>query len=79
MTNPFEDESAEYVVLVNSEGQYSLWPRFSEIPAGWTTVGPCGNRKDCLDWIATKWTDMRPNSLIQRMNTARGQGNSQNQ
>jgi MbtH protein len=26
MTNPFDDENATYVVLVNQEGQYSLWP-----------------------------------------------------
>ena len=27
-------------VLVNDEGQHSLWPAFREIPAGWTSVGP---------------------------------------
>ena len=25
-TNPFEDPDATYLVLVNHEGQYSLWP-----------------------------------------------------
>ncbi|MFC9157343.1 MbtH family NRPS accessory protein, partial [Streptomyces bauhiniae] len=25
-TNPFEDDGADYYVLVNDEGQYSLWP-----------------------------------------------------
>ena len=28
MTNPFEDENGTYVVLINDEGQYSLWPDF---------------------------------------------------
>ena len=38
MTNPFEDENGTYIVLINDEGQYSLWPDFIEIPAGWTSV-----------------------------------------
>jgi MbtH protein len=28
MTNPFEDEDGEFRVLVNDEGEYSLWPTF---------------------------------------------------
>lgn len=67
MTNPFEDENAEYKVLVNDEGQYSLWPGFRDIPAGWNAVGPVGKRKECLDWIEVNWTDMRPKSLIEAM------------
>jgi hypothetical protein len=34
MTNPFEDENGTYVVLINDEGQYSLWPNFIDLPAG---------------------------------------------
>jgi len=67
MTNPFEDESADYIVLVNDEGQYSLWPTFRDAPAGWRQVGPKGKRKECLDWIQETWTDMRPKSLIEKM------------
>jgi MbtH protein len=70
MTNPFENENGEYLVLVNHEGQYSLWPGFREIPAGWTAVGPCGKRKECLEWIEANWTDMRPRSLAVAMNSA---------
>ena len=68
MTNPFEDESSRYVVLQNDEGQYSLWPEFRTTPAGWTPVGPRGERKECLEWIETNWTDMRPRHLIEQMN-----------
>jgi len=68
MTNPFEDETGEYRVLVNDEGQYSLWPAFREIPAGWMAVGPTGKRQECLDWINTNWSDMRPKSLIEAIN-----------
>ena len=37
-TNPFEDPEGRYLVLVNDEGQHSLWPSFAEVPAGWTVV-----------------------------------------
>ncbi|GAA4238439.1 MbtH family protein [Actinomadura meridiana] len=64
MSNPFENPDASYLVLVNDEGQYSLWPRFAEVPAGWETAfGPDG-RQSCLDHIERTWTDMRPNSLV---------------
>ena len=66
MTNPFEDEDGEYLVLVNDEDQHSLWPSFREIPAGWTAVGPKGKRQECPDWITANWTDMRPRSLRSR-------------
>jgi MbtH protein len=67
MTNPFEDENGEYLVLVNDEKQYSLWPSFLDIPAGWIAVGPKGKRRECLDWIDANWTDMRPRSLVEAM------------
>ncbi|HXT68236.1 MAG TPA: MbtH family protein [Vicinamibacterales bacterium] len=67
MTNPFEDNDAEYLVLVNDEGQYSLWPGTISIPEGWVATGPRGARQECLDWIDATWTDMRPKSLIAAM------------
>ena len=68
MTNPFEDETAMYHVLVNDEGQYSLWPSFKDVPQGWTVAKKSDSRAACLDYINQNWTDMRPNSLIERMN-----------
>jgi len=47
MTNPFETEDGEFCVLVNDEGQHSLWPTFKDVPAGWTAVGPRDARRDC--------------------------------
>lgn len=67
MTNPFDDEENEFCVLINDEGQYSLWPTFKDVPAGWTTVGPRGHRNDCLAYIEANWVDMRPKSLIRQM------------
>jgi MbtH protein len=67
MTNPFEDDHASYLVLVNGEGQYSLWPAFADVPGGWTIVSGPGGRQECLDYINKNWTDMRPKSLVEAM------------
>ncbi|MCZ7421947.1 MULTISPECIES: MbtH family protein [unclassified Micromonospora] len=64
MTNPFDNAENTFLVLVNHEGQHSLWPDFVEVPAGWQiTFGP-GTRESCLAYVEENWTDMRPNSLI---------------
>ncbi|GAA2268481.1 MULTISPECIES: MbtH family protein [Kitasatospora] len=70
-TNPFEDENGTYLVLVNHEGQHSLWPAFTEIPAGWEKVHGEDTRRSCLDYIEANWTDMRPKSLIEAMDAER--------
>lgn len=67
-TNPFEDPDARYLVLVNDEGQHSLWPAFADVPAGWTVVLPETDRAAGLDYVEKNWVDMRPNSLIRAMN-----------
>ena len=63
-TNPFEDEEAEYLVLVNDEGQYSLWPVSIDVPAGWRVAQQATSRPAALDYVERNWTDMRPASLI---------------
>jgi len=67
MTNPFEDPDGTYVVLVNDEGQHSIWPSFVDVPAGWTVAYGEGSRNACLDFVNESWTDMRPASLIRSM------------
>ncbi|MDH6703281.1 MbtH family protein [Streptomyces griseoviridis] len=67
MTNPFEDQNANYTVLVNDEGQHSLWPTLAEVPAGWQVIFGAAKRQECLDYIETSWTEMRPKSLIAAM------------
>lgn len=64
MTNPFEDNDATYVVLVNDEGQHSLWPTVIEVPAGWKIVHEPTSRQACVDYVNDQWTDMRPLSLV---------------
>ena len=67
MTNPFEDEDGTYLVLVNDEGQHSLWPEFADVPAGWEVAhGPDG-RAACLEYVEVHWTDLRPRSLVRAM------------
>lgn len=70
MTNPFENPDATYLVLVNDEGQHSLWPSFAEVPAGWTVALPESSRPECLEYIEANWTDMRPKSLVRAMDGA---------
>jgi MbtH protein len=65
--NPFEDPDARYLVLINDEGQHSLWPVFADVPKGWEVIFGEEGRQECLDFIEKNWTDMRPNSLIRQM------------
>ena len=58
-----EDAEAGYVVLVNGEGQYSLWPDHKAVPSGWRLAGCAGSKADCLAFVEAEWTDMRPLSL----------------
>ncbi|ACZ89268.1 MbtH family protein [Streptosporangium roseum] len=67
MSNPFENADGTYLALINDEGQYSLWPSWAEIPAGWTVAFGEDTRQACLDHIEANWTDMRPKSLIRAM------------
>jgi len=64
MANPFDDENGTFLVLVNEEGQHSLWPVFAAVPGGWQAAfGPAG-RAECLAHIEASWTDIRPRSLV---------------
>lgn len=63
MLNPFDDEEGEFLVLVNGEGQHSLWPRRIEVPAGWDRVHGPASRAECVQYVEANWTDMRPLSL----------------
>jgi MbtH protein len=67
MTNPFEDNDSEFYALINAEEQYSLWPSFCDVPGGWSIeLGPT-SRDECLKYIETHWTDMRPLCLRRSM------------
>jgi uncharacterized protein YbdZ (MbtH family) len=68
MSNPFDIDGAKYFVLVNHENQYCIWPIARGIPSGWSAVGVRGEKDECLKWISSHWTDMRPQSLVDLMN-----------
>jgi amino acid adenylation domain-containing protein len=63
MTNPFDDVDGAFLVLVNDEGQHSLWPSFVAVPDGWRTVFGEDTKDACLAYVEAHWTDLRPLSL----------------
>jgi len=62
-----EEDKRIYVVVVNHEEQYSIWPADREVPLGWRATGFKGTKQACLDNIKEIWTDMRPLSLRKKM------------
>ncbi|HZO66913.1 MAG TPA: MbtH family NRPS accessory protein [Kribbellaceae bacterium] len=62
-----------YLVVLNDEEQYSLWPERRPLPAGWRGDGVSGTRAECLAHIEEVWSDMRPLSLRRRMAAAAGE------
>ena len=65
-TNPPALEP-QFKVVVNAEGQYSIWPADREAPAGWQEAGHAGPREGCLAFVDQVWQDMRPVSLRETM------------
>ncbi|MFT7773019.1 MbtH family protein [Roseateles sp.] len=67
-TSCFDREDETFIALVNQEEQYSLWPHWKAVPAGWTPVaGVKGPKQQVLEHIEKTWTDMRPRSLREWM------------
>lgn len=58
----WDDESTVFVVVLNDEEQFSIWPQIKPIPAGWRADGFEGSKSACLDHIGEVWTDLRPKS-----------------
>jgi len=58
-SSPFENPEAAYCVLVNDEGQYSIWPAEIAVPSGWYTACGDGTRNACLAYVARNWKDER--------------------
>jgi MbtH protein len=66
MTDEPVDETT-YLVVINDEEQYSIWPAHRPLPDGWHDAGMRGPKQACLDHIDAVWTDMRPKSLRDAM------------
>ena len=60
-------DNAHYKVVVNHEGQYSIWPAEGKNPVGWSDGGKTGSKAECLAYIRGVWTDMRPLTLRKSM------------
>ena len=58
-----DDDTQTYLVVLNDEEQYSIWPDGHDLPPGWRPDGFRGLRDACLAHIDAEWTDMRPLSL----------------
>jgi MbtH protein len=58
-----ENNDDRFVVVINGESQYSIWPSRLEVPMGWRPAGYEGSRAECLSHIAQAWSDMRPLSV----------------
>ena len=54
------DDVRTFQVVVNDEGQYSIWPADRDRPDGWQPDGFTGPRDECLQHIDEVWTDLRP-------------------
>jgi uncharacterized protein YbdZ (MbtH family) len=67
---PSQPAEVRYLVVINHEDQYSIWPEGRDIPPGWSATGVAGTKAECLADIDEVWTDMRPRSLREQMERA---------
>ena len=73
MTKDDKEDTTTYKVVVNHEEQYSIWPAEKKNPHGWTDAGEVGLKTECLAYIKTVWTDMRPLTLRKQMDQRNGE------
>lgn len=69
----WDSPDTRFLVVVNHEEQYSIWPDYKVLPDGWRALDKQGSKEECLVYIESVWTDMRPLSLRQALQ-AQGQG-----
>lgn len=67
MNSDDSEHNTNYKVVVNHEGQYSIWPAERENPVGWKDGGKSGSKAECLAYVKEVWTDMRPLTLRKSM------------
>jgi len=65
-----------YRVVVNDEEQYSIWPVALECPLGWRDAGKSGAKAECLAYVESVWSDMRPLSLRRMMESSNAQADT---
>jgi MbtH protein len=60
LANLLDDANGTFLVIVNLEGQHSLWPESVAVPEGWSVAHPADTRQNCLHYIKEHSTGMRP-------------------
>ncbi|HEV2860873.1 MAG TPA: MbtH family protein [Pyrinomonadaceae bacterium] len=60
MSRDEREDDATYKVVVNPEGQYSIWPADRENALGWSDAGRAGTNEECLTYIKDAGTGERP-------------------
>ena len=60
-------DDTPYMVVINHEEQYSIWPVEKTLPKGWKPAGFKGELYPCVKYIEEVWTDMRPLSIRKRI------------
>ncbi|MFJ3631596.1 MbtH family protein [Streptomyces sp. NPDC090112] len=55
-----DDGDGRFYVLLNEEGQHSLWPSLAEVPAGWRIIFGEESRRLCLEHVEAHWTELQP-------------------
>lgn len=61
------DGFGKYLVVINDEEQYSIWPQSKRMPEGWRAIGEAKSKDECLAYIEQTWVDMRPLSVRKSM------------
>jgi MbtH protein len=64
-----DEARRDFLVVINHEEQYSIWPADQEPPAGWRATGFAGGRAECLAHVDQVWTDLRPRSLREELSS----------
>jgi MbtH protein len=60
------NSTGAFIVVVNHEEQYALWPANKPIPDKWQKAGMAGTKEECRAFVSRVWTDMRPLSIRKR-------------
>jgi MbtH protein len=56
--NALDDDIRSFLVLINDEGQHSLWPAAAAVPSGWLIGFGPDRRGTCMKFIEQNWVDM---------------------
>jgi MbtH protein len=47
-------DETKYIVVMDENGEYSMWPAGEELPPGWSDTGKSGTQDECLEFIMSE-------------------------